>query len=75
MAELDRQKEKVSFWRTLFFIWLTTILGLISYLFTHYKKLDFVEIILVNVAIFIVVILLIFTSKVMIKEIDKLKDL
>ena len=75
MAEIDRQKEKVAFWRTLFFVWLTTILGLIGYLFTHYNELDSVGIVLVNFAIFIVVILLIVTSKVMIKDIDKLKDL
>ena len=75
MAELDKQKEKVAFWRNLFFIWLTTILGLIAYMFTNYEKFNFIKIILVNLALSIVVILLIATARVMIKEIDKLKDL
>ena len=75
MAELDKQKEKVAFWRNLFFIWLTTILGLIAYMFTNYEKFNFIKIILVNLALSIVVVLLIATARVMIKEIDKLKDL
>jgi len=75
MAELDRQKERVAFWRNLFFIWLTTILGLIAYIFANYEKLNLIGIFLVNLALFIVVILLVVTAKIMIKEIDKLKDL
>ena len=39
MADIDFQKEKVNFWRMLFFFWLTSIVGLIAYIFNNYDKL------------------------------------
>ena len=75
MAEIDKQKEKVAFWRNLFFFILASVFGLVGYLFTHYKTLEAIEIAVVDIAIFGLVISLVFIAKKMIKETEKLKDL
>ena len=75
MAELDKQKEKVSFWRMLFFFLLTSIFGLVAYLFNSYESLSELKIVLANVTLFGLVVALIIVLIKMNKEIDKLKDL
>ena len=75
MAELDRQKEKVTFWRNLFFFILASVFGLVAFLFNSYEKLVFVKIVLIDITLLGLVILLILVIIKMNKEIDKLKDL
>ena len=75
MAELDKQKEKVSFWRTLFFVWLTAIFGIIAYLFEKLPNLNEIKIDFAIIGLLFLVAFLIATSIKMTKEINKLKDL
>ncbi len=75
MADIDYQKEKVTFWRIAFFFWLTTIIGLIAYLFNNFTKLTEIKLVLVNLSLIVLIIFLIFTSSKLKKETEKLKDL
>ena len=75
MAELDRQKEKVSFWRILFFIWLTAIFGVIAYLYEKLPNLTEGKIAFAIIGLIALIVFLIITAIKMTKEIDKLKDL
>ena len=56
MADIDYQKEKVSFWRMFFFFWLTTIIGLIAFLFNNFDKLSEIKLILINITLMILII-------------------
>ena len=75
MADIDYQKEKISFWRMLFFFWLTTIIGLIAYLFNNFEKLSETKLILINLTLTILLIFLIVTSIKLKKETEKIKDM
>jgi heme exporter protein D len=74
LAQVDEQK-KVAFWRTLFFFWLTVIVGLIAFIFNNFEKLNNVKLFLSNISLVLVIIFLIITSIKMKKEIEKLRDL
>jgi uncharacterized membrane protein HdeD (DUF308 family) len=75
LAQVDEQKEKVAFWRMLFFFWLTVIVGLIAFIFNNFEKLNNVKLFLSNISLVLVIIFLIITSIKMKKEIEKLRDL
>ena len=69
MADIDYQKEKVSFWRMFFFFWLTTIIGLIAFLFNKFDRLSETKLILINITLIILIIFLLLTSIKLKKEI------
>ena len=75
MAEIDKQKEIISYLKTGFFFFLGTLFGLIAYLFDKYDKLNSLKLIFINIGIAINIFILIFLAKKSRKEIDKLKDL
>ena len=75
MADIDIQKEKVSFWRMLFFFWLTIIMGLIAFIFNNFDTLSDLKLLLSNISLLLVIVFLVITSIKMKKETDKLKDL
>jgi heme exporter protein D len=75
LAEIDRQKEKVVFWRMLFFFWLTVTVGLVAFIFNNFDKLSDVKLLLSNITLLLVIVFLIITSIKMKKETDKLRDL
>ena len=75
MAEIDKQKEKVVFWRMLFFFWLTITVGLVAFIFNNFDKLSDVKLLLSNITLLLVIVFLIITSIKMKKETDKLRDL
>ncbi|GAX86887.1 conserved hypothetical protein [Lebetimonas natsushimae] len=75
MAEIDKQKEKIAFLRTMFFFLLTALFGLVAFVFTKYMKLSEIQLILTNIAGLILLIGIIATGKKLKKEIDKLEDM
>jgi len=75
MADIDYQKDKVNFWRMLFFMILTTIFALVAFIFNNYEALNTFKLITVNVVTFMLVLILILISLKMSKEMEKLKDL
>ena len=75
MAEIDKQKEIISYLKTGFFFFLATLFGIIAYLFNNYDKLSNLKLIFVNIGIVINVFSLIFLAKLSKKVINKLKDL
>jgi len=75
LADIDIQKEKVSFWRMLFFFWLTIIMGLIAFIFNNFDTLSDLKLLLSNISLLLVIVFLVITSIKMKKETDKLKDL
>ena len=75
MSKLDRQKEKIAFWRTMFFFLLASIFGLVAFVFTKYDKLSEIQLILVNIAGFMLLIGIIGTTFKLKKEIDKIEEM
>ena len=75
MAEIDEQKEKVTFWRNLFFVLLATIFGLVAYTFENFDKLSNIKLIIIDITGFFMFIGNIFILIKLKKEIEKLKDL
>ncbi len=75
MAEIDKQKEVIGFWKVAFSVIVGAVFGIIGYLFDNFDKLSNVKLIFTNVAVVFLIVLLIFIANVLIKEIDKIKDL
>jgi len=75
LAQIDFQKEKVNTWRVVLVILIGTLFTIIGYVFNSYDKLNEVRLILSNITGFIVLLLIIFTSLKLNREIEKLKDL
>jgi uncharacterized membrane protein len=75
MAEIDKQKEKITFWRTLFFFLLASIFGLVAYIFTKYEKLNEIQLILSNIAGMILLIAIIGVGVKLKKEIEKIEEM
>ena len=75
MAEIDRQKERVAFWRNLFFVVLTALFGLSAFIFNNFDKLNEVRLIIIVVVTFLFAVSLILIAIKMRKETDKLRDL
>jgi len=75
MADLDKQKEIVSLWKTSFFILLGTLFTLFGFLFNNFNKLPDIKLIIVNFVILLNVIILFLLARKLHKEIDRLKDL
>ena len=49
MAEIDKQKEWIGFWKTAFFTTLGLLFALFGYMFQMYKKLEDIELIILNI--------------------------
>ena len=75
MAEIDKQKEKITFWRTLFFFLLASIFGLVAFIFTHYMKLNNIQLILSNITGILLLIGIILVAIKLKKEIDKIGEM
>ncbi|WP_456471425.1 hypothetical protein [Caminibacter sp.] len=75
MAKIDKQKEKIVFWRTLFFFLLASIFGLVTFIFTKYLTLNNLQLILSNIAGAFLLIGIIAVAVKLKKEIDKIGDM
>ena len=75
MAEIDKQKEKLSIIRSILILFIMTLFALIAYLFNNFEILNFYKFLIVDVAILFFgfgILFLFFKLK---KELDKLKEL
>ena len=75
MAEIDRQKEIVGFFKNAFFVVFGLIVALSGYIFEKYEKLSNFKLFVLNVTEIFLLIAFIIISLKLKKEIDKLKDL
>jgi len=75
MAEIDKQKEKIAFLRSIFVLLLGSLFALIGFIVTKYPVLNQIQLILADIGGFILLIVIIFLLIKILKEIDKLKDL
>jgi len=75
LAEIDKQKEWVNFWKTLFFVLLGAIFGIIGYTFNKFSELSELQLIFLLFASISLSITNILVLKKLKKEIEKLKDL
>jgi len=50
MGKIDKQKEIISFWRSLFFFFLGSMFALIAFIFTKYDKLSDMQLIIADIA-------------------------
>ena len=56
MADIDKQKEWIVFLKTSFFFLLASIFGLFSFEFLHYKNLNDLQFILINILLVVFVV-------------------
>ncbi len=75
MAEIDKQKEKITFWRMMFFFLLTSIFAEVAYIFTKYQKLNEIQLILANIAGGVLLIAIIGVGIKLKKEIEKIEEM
>jgi len=75
MADIDKQKEKVSTIRALWLLLIATLFSLFAYLFNNYLKLTENQLIIALVSIIIISISTLITTYFLFKSINKLKDL
>ena len=75
MSKLDKQKEKITFWRTMFFFLLASIFGLVAFIFTRYTQLDEMQLFLVNLAGLSLFIAIIGAGIKLKKEIDEIEEM
>jgi len=75
MAEIDKQKEKIAFLRSIFILLLGSLFALIGFIVTKYPVLNQIQLILADIGGFILLTVIIFLLIKILKEIDKLKDL
>jgi len=75
MAKIDKQKEKVVNYRMIWLLSITSLLGLISFIFNKYDELNFLkQIFIIFTGAFLVIIVLYLTLKLK-NETDKLEEL
>ena len=75
MSKLDKQKEKITFWRTMFFFLLASIFGLVAFIFTRYTQLDEMQLFLVNLAGLSLFTAIIGAGIKLKKEIDEIEEM
>ncbi len=75
MAKIDEIKEWLNFLNRLFTIGLVTLLGIIGWLFLHYKTAEMVLLVSALIGIIVLLIVLVMLSKKIIVNIKMLKDL
>ena len=75
MSKLDKQKEKITFWRTMFFFLLASMFGLVAFIFTKYTQLDEMQLFLINLAGLSLLIAIIGAGIKLKKEIDGIEEM
>ena len=75
MAEIDKQKEKIALMRSILLILLGALLTLIAFIFTNFDKLSEIKLIISNIAALVLSIIIISLLFMILKEINKLKDM
>ena len=75
MAEIDKQKEWVNFWKTAFFSVMGLMTGVFAYIFQMYEKLSNLKLIMLNILIFVLFIAAILILIKLKKEIEKLGEM
>jgi tellurite resistance protein TehA-like permease len=75
VADIDKQKEWVSFWKTAFFSVMGLIVAILGYSFKYYKTLNEIELIFTTISVLILVIASILLFIKLRQEINKLGDL
>ena len=75
MAELDKQKEKIAFFRSLFFFLLASIFALVAFVFTKYQGLSFVQLLLADIAGFALLVAIVAVAAKLKDEIDKIGEM
>ena len=75
MAEIDRQKEIVGFFKSAFFAVFGLIVALSGYIFEKYEILSNIKLFILNVTEIVLLIAFVLIGLKLKKEVDKLKDL
>jgi len=74
MAQIDREKEIVTFFRSAFFFILSLIVALTAYIFNSYEKISVAKLILLDIVEISLIFINILVGIRLKKAIDKLKD-
>ena len=72
---IERQKEIIASYRVVFTILFTSLIGLISFVVMNFRKMNELQLILTFFGFLLIIVALPIVTFMMIKAIDKLKDL
>jgi len=75
MGQIDKQKEKIAFWRALFFFFLASLFGLVATTFSKYRQFDTLQFTLVDIAGITLLCGILLTGIKLKKEIDKIEEM
>jgi len=75
MAQIDREKEILTFFRSAFFFVLSLIVALTAYIFNSYEKISVAKLILLDIVEISLIFINILLGIKLKKAIDKLKDI
>jgi len=75
VAQIDREKEIVAFFRSAFFFVLSLIVALTAYIFNSYEKMGVLKLVLLDAVEMSLIFINIFIGIKLKKAIDKLKEI
>ena len=75
MAEIDKQKEKISNYRLAWGVSLTALLGMIAFIFNSFDHLIYIKQTLIAIGFAILIILVLYLTWKLKIETDKLEDM
>jgi uncharacterized membrane protein YcjF (UPF0283 family) len=75
MAKIDRIKEFINYLKVLLVVSLATVVGLVSWVANNYEKNNSLLLSLATMTTFVLLIIIIFVNKKIIKDIKSLEEL
>jgi len=75
MSKLDKQKEKISFLRTMFFFLLASFFGLVATIFSKYEQMNTTKFIISDITAIGLMCAILVTGSILKKEIDKIEEM
>jgi len=75
MAKIDRIKEFINYLKVLLVVSLATVVGLVSWIANNYEKNNSLLLNLATMTTFVLLIIIIFVNKKIIKDIKSLEEL
>ncbi len=75
MSKLDKHKTYIDLMKGLFYIFVSSVLGIIAYSFVHFDKLSFGKLIVLLISLIIFVYIVIIFLNYLIDKIKELEDM
>ena len=75
LAEIDRQKEEISYLKLILSIFIAIGISIIGWIFNHIENIKDYKMVIAFCVLIVIGVLVVILNKKIIKKIDKLKDL